>query len=290
MNEQHSKLIVISGLSGSGKSIALNVLEDIGYNCIDNLPVSLFETLARDLVDLSTHRQRLTAIRIDARIPDAELDKVPSLVGQLKKQGIDCQIVFLEADNDILMRRFSETRRRHPLTRGQQDLESAIELERHLLTPLRDSAQLQIDTSHTTLHELREIIRSRVGERPSGELSLMIQSFGFKQGMPRNADFVFDMRCLPNPHWHPELRPLTGRDAPVAEFLEQDQKVEQMFQSVSQFLGNWVSCFEDEGRSYLTIAIGCTGGQHRSVYISERLKKYFDQQGRRCLCSHRELS
>lgn len=290
MHEKQTKLVVVSGLSGSGKSIALNVLEDIGYNCIDNLPVSLFETLARDLSIQQGETYRLTAIGIDARIPDAELTKVPALVKQLRDSGIDCQIVFLEADNDILMRRFSETRRRHPLTDTHNDLESAIRLERSLLEPLREASLLQIDTSRTTLHELREIIRSRVAERPSGQLSLMIQSFGFKHGMPRNADFVFDMRCLPNPHWHPELRPLTGRDAPVAEFLEQDTKVGQMLEDIRRFLGEWVNCFESEGRSYLTIAIGCTGGQHRSVYMAEKLKHYFDEQGRPCLCSHRELS
>ena len=290
MQDTQTKLVVISGLSGSGKSIALNVLEDVGYNCIDNLPVSLFETLVRDLSIQQREAYRQTAIGIDARIPDAELTKVPTLVKQLQEHGIDCEIVFLEADNDILIQRFSETRRRHPLTDEHNDLEAAIGLERELLAPLRDAALLQINTSRTTLHELREIIRSRVAERSRGQLSLMIQSFGFKHGMPRNADFVFDMRCLPNPHWHPELRPLTGRDAAVAEFLEQDNKVGQMFKDISTLLGRWIPCFEGEGRSYLTIAIGCTGGQHRSVYMTERLKQHFDAQGRPCLCNHRELS
>jgi len=290
MHSEQAKLIVVSGLSGSGKSIALNVLEDVGYNAIDNLPVRLFETLANDLSLQSHEAYRRTAIGIDARIPGAELSKVPSLVRQLSERGVDCEIVFLEAENDILIRRFSETRRRHPLTDEHNNLESAIRKEQELLTPLRDAAQLQINTSRTTLHELREIIRSRVAERKRGELSLMLQSFGFKHGMPRNADFVFDLRCLPNPHWHPELRPLTGRDQAVAEFLEQDVKVSQMFEHISGFLGHWVSCFEDEGRSYLTIAIGCTGGQHRSVYMTERLRRYFDALGRPCLSDHRELS
>jgi UPF0042 nucleotide-binding protein len=290
MQETQAKLIVVSGLSGSGKSIALNVLEDAGFNCIDNLPVSLFETLVRDLSIEQPEQLRRTAIGIDARIPDTELTRVPELVTQLGKHGVDCEIVFLEADHDVLIQRFSETRRRHPLTDENNDLDAAIELESRLLAPLRNAAQLHINTSRTTLHELRSLIRSRVAERESGHLSLMLQSFGFKHGAPRNADFVFDMRCLPNPHWHPELRPLTGRDAAVTEFLEQDQKVEEMFQHVSQFLAHWVPCFESEGRSYLTIAIGCTGGQHRSVYMTERLKRFFDQQGRTCLCAHRELS
>lgn len=290
MHNEQAKLIVVSGLSGSGKSIALNVLEDVGYNAIDNLPVNLFETLANDLSLQSHAAYRRTAIGIDARIPGAELSKVPSLVRQLSDRGIDCEIVFLEADHDILIRRFSETRRRHPLTDKQNNLEAAIDKERQLLAPLRDAARLQVDTSRTTLHELREIIRSRVAERERGELSLMLQSFGFKHGMPRNADFVFDMRCLPNPHWHPELRPLTGRDRAVADFLEQDSKVNAMFEHISGFLGQWVPCFEGEGRSYLTIAIGCTGGQHRSVYMTERLTRYFEGLGRSCLCAHRELS
>ena len=290
MQERQAKLIVVSGLSGSGKSIALNVLEDAGFNCIDNLPVSLFETLVRDLsIEQPEHLHR-TAIGIDARIPDTELTKVPLLVKQLGKHGIDCEIVYLEADNDILIQRFSETRRRHPLTDENNDLQSAIMLERQLLAPLRETALLRIDTSRTTLHELRSIISENVANRSNGQLSLMLQSFGFKHGAPRNADFVFDMRCLPNPHWNPELRPLTGRDAPVADFLEQDEKVEQMFESVSRFLAQWIPCFENEGRSYLTIAIGCTGGQHRSVYMTEKLKRFFDEQGRACQCTHRELS
>ena len=290
MQDPQAKLIVVSGLSGSGKSIALNVLEDAGFNAIDNLPVSLFETLVHDLSNDPPEQLRRTAIGIDARIPGTELSRVPTLVEQLAGQGVDCQFVFLEADNEVLIQRFSETRRRHPLTDENNNLEAAIAIERELLAPLRDCAQLQIDTSRTSLHELRSIIRSRVAEREQGQLSLMLQSFGFKHGPPRNADFVFDMRCLPNPHWNPDLRPLTGRDEPVIEFLEQDKKVDNMFQDISAFLGQWVPCFENEGRSYLTIAIGCTGGQHRSVYMSEKLRRYFEAQGRTCLCSHRELS
>jgi len=290
MQETQAKLILVSGLSGSGKSIALNVLEDAGFNCIDNLPVSLFKTLANDLSLEQPEQLRLSAIGIDARIPGADLNKVPELVKQLREHGLACEILYLEADNDVLIQRFSETRRRHPLTDEHKNLESAIQLERELLEPLRDAAQLQINTSQTTLHELRSIIRSRLVDREHGQLSLMLQSFGFKHGPPRNADFVFDMRCLPNPHWNPELRPLTGHDAPVAMFLEQDQKVDEMFQAVSQFLAHWVPCFESEGRSYLTIAIGCTGGQHRSVYMTEKLGRFFAEQGRTCLCTHRELS
>lgn len=290
MDRRQSKLIVVTGLSGSGKSIALNVLEDVGFNCIDNLPVSLFETLARDLSIEPGGIWSRTAIGIDARIPDAELTKVPALVKDLSEHGIQCEIVFLEADNNILIQRFSETRRRHPLTNEKNDLESAIALERELLAPLKNAASLCVDTSRTNLHELRNIIRSRVANRPGGQLSLMIQSFGFKHGMPRNANLMFDVRCLPNPHWQPKLRPLTGRDQAVIEFLEEDDSVGEMFRDISELLERWIPCFEREGRSYLTIAIGCTGGQHRSVYLAERLKTHFEKQHRSVLCNHREMS
>ncbi len=289
MNTEHAKLVLVSGLSGSGKSIALNALEDAGYNCIDNLPVSLFETLARDMREANAPAS-LTAIGIDARAPCNELEKVPALIRQLRDHGIACEIIFLEADTDILIQRFSETRRRHPLTDSSHDLETAIEQERRLLTPLADASDLTIDTSRTTLHQLREIIRERVADRRSGELSLMLQSFGFKHGLPRNANFVFDVRCLPNPHWHPELRPLTGRHQAVADFLEDSEAVNRMYEELHAFLQRWIPCFEAEGRSYLSIAIGCTGGQHRSVYLAERLRRSFEQLGRAVLCSHRELA
>ena len=289
MNSEQAKLVMVSGLSGSGKSIALNALEDSGYNCIDNLPVSLFQALTRDIRNNATP-SHLTAIGIDARAPCHELDRVPELIQELRSDGIDCEIIFLEADNDILIQRFSETRRRHPLTDDRHDLESAIEQERRLLRPLADASDLTIDTSRTTLHQLREIIRQRVAQRPTGELSVMLQSFGFKHGMPRNANFVFDVRCLPNPHWHPELRLLTGKDQAVALFLEQSEAVDRMRHDLNEFIQRWIPCFEAEGRSYLSIAIGCTGGQHRSVYLVERLLEALRKQGRRVLCSHRELA
>jgi len=289
MKNEHPKLVVVSGLSGSGKSIALNALEDSGYNCIDNLPVSLFQTLAQEIRASATLSGQ-TAIGIDARAPCHELDKVPELIRELRAAGIDCEILFLEADTDILIQRFSETRRRHPLTDGRHDLESAIAQERHLLVPLSEGADLVIDTTRTTLHQLREIIRERVAQRPVGELSVMLQSFGFKHGMPRNANFVFDVRCLPNPHWHPGLRPLTGKDQAVAEFLEESDSVKRMRYDLNQFIQRWIPCFEAEGRSYLSIAIGCTGGQHRSVYLVEHLAQAFQEQERKVLCIHRELA
>ncbi len=284
------RVILVTGLSGSGKSIALQVLEDVGYYCIDNLPVSLFETLARDISNDPDKARNLIAVGIDARNPGSELKRLPNLIKALRDHGVDCEVVFLDAEDNVLMQRFSETRRRHPLTDADHDLDQAIQLERDTLEPLLDLARLKIDTTRTTLHELRELIRARVAERDRGEMSIMLQSFGFKHGVPRNADFVFDARCLPNPHWQPDLRPYTGRDKAVAEFLSRDLKAASMLSDISDFLARWVPCFEAEGRSYLTIAIGCTGGQHRSVYLVEQLAQFFSAQGRSVVHSHRELS
>jgi UPF0042 nucleotide-binding protein len=280
MSEQsHShdphRVVLITGLSGSGKSIALEVLEDSGYYCIDNLPVSLFEALARDITTNPAKARDLTAVGIDARSPGSELDHLPGVIKRLRDHGLDCEVVFLDAEDAVLIQRFSETRRRHPLTDGDHTLDQAIALERETLAPL---------------HELRSLIRARVAQREAGELSVMLQSFGFKHGLPRNADFVFDARCLPNPHWQPALRPHTGRDQPVIDFLGDDLKVVGMLSHIDDFLTHWIPCFEAEGRSYLTIAVGCTGGQHRSVYLVEQLQKRFAQQGRSVVVHHRELS
>ena len=290
INSDPPRVILVTGLSGSGKSIALQVLEDVGYSCIDNLPVSLFETLARDITNDPDKARNLTAVGIDARNPGSELKRLPDLIKRLRDHGVDCEVVFLDAEDSVLMQRFSETRRRHPLTDADHDLDQAIQLERDTLEPLLDLARLKIDTTRTTLHELRELIRARVAERDHGEMSIMLQSFGFKHGVPRNADFVFDARCLPNPHWQPDLRPYTGRDQVVAEFLGRDLKVGSMLSDISDFLARWIPCFEAEGRSYLTIAIGCTGGQHRSVYLVEQLTRFFSAQGRTVIHTHRELS
>jgi UPF0042 nucleotide-binding protein len=283
------RVVLVTGLSGSGKSIALHALEDTGYYCIDNLPVSLFEALVRDITQQPARARGLTAVGIDARSPQAELNRLPALIKRLRDHGVDCEIVFLDAEDQVLIQRFSETRRRHPLTEDGRTLEQAISLERQTLEPLLDLTRLNIDTTRTTLHELREIIRARVGERESGEMSIMLQSFGFKHGVPRNADFVFDARCLPNPHWQPDLRPYTGREQPVADFLGPDLQVRAMLSQISEFLTHWIPCFEREGRSYLTIAVGCTGGQHRSVYLVEQLAKFLEKQGRSVVSSHREL-
>jgi UPF0042 nucleotide-binding protein len=284
------RVVLITGLSGSGKSIALEVLEDVGFYCIDNLPVSLFEALAKDITNNPSKARELTAVGIDARSPGSELDHLPDLVKRLRDHGVDCEVVFLDAEDGVLIQRFSETRRRHPLTDRDRTLDQAIALERSTLAPLRDLARLEIDTTRTTLHELRGLIRDRVAERASGEMSILLQSFGFKHGVPRNADFVFDARCLPNPHWQPGLRPYTGRDRPVIDYLGGDPKVSGMLNHIEDFLAQWIPCFEGEARSYLTIAIGCTGGQHRSVYLIEQLQQRFIAQGRKVVANHRELT
>lgn len=283
------RVVLVTGLSGSGKTIALHVLEDAGYYCIDNLPVSLFDALVSDLIVQPASNRGPTAIGIDARSPSAELGRLPAMIQRLRDHGVQCDVVYLDAEDQVLIQRFSETRRRHPLTDDGRSLEQAITLERQMLEPLLDLSRLTVDTTRTTLHELREIIRARVSTREHDQMSIMLQSFGFKHGVPRNADFVFDVRCLPNPHWHPELRPLTGRDAAVGEFLGKDPQVGAMLEQIREFLIRWIPCFEDEGRSYLTIAVGCTGGQHRSVFLVERLGLQLKSSGNNVITNHREL-
>ncbi|MES9906290.1 MAG: RNase adapter RapZ [Sedimenticola sp.] len=283
------KLVIITGLSGSGKSIALHTLEDRGYYCIDNLPVFLLPSLAAGLADREGNHFEMAAVSIDARTPLMELESIPTLLKPLKERGIDHEIIFLEAQEEILIRRFSETRRKHPLSIDNRPLTEAIELERKLLSPFLTAADLRIDTSHTNLHELRGIISSRIRDPESGKLSLLFLSFGYKHGVPRDADFVYDARCLPNPYWQPSLRQLTGRDSPVIDFLREDPRVQELQQEITGFLERWIPLFEADNRSYLTVAIGCTGGQHRSVFLVEQLSKHFYRHGRESQTRHREL-
>jgi UPF0042 nucleotide-binding protein len=283
------KLVVVTGLSGSGKSVALHTLEDLGYNCIDNLPVFLLQELARRLMAERDPAFECTAVGIDARNAPQRLHGLPPLVRELKAQGIECHIIFLDAQADTLSKRYSETRRKHPLAGGERSLEEAMRLERQLLDPIFSCADLHIDTTHTNVHQLRDQIRERLG--PGGaRVSILLMSFGFKHGVPRDADFVFDVRCLPNPHWEPQLRPLTGRDAEVIQFLETSPGVGDMLSDLRHFLDRWIPAFEADGRSYLTVTLGCTGGQHRSVYITEELGRHLAAQGRAVLVRHRELS
>lgn len=290
MADNNSRLIVVSGLSGSGKSIALNALEDAGFYCMDNLPVSLFETLAKQICDNSSETGNLTAVGIDARSQGLAMVKIPKMIKKLKEHDIDTEVIFLDADDDILVKRFSETRRRHPLTGDEHPLNTAIEMERQLLEPLSSTADITIDTSHTSVHDLRYRVGEHIADRAKGDMAILITSFGFKRGLPRNADFVFDARCLPNPHWEPGLRALTGKDQPVIDFLRPDLKVQAMKSQIIDFLEKWIPCFEAEGRTYLTIAIGCTGGQHRSVFLTEQITQHLEEQGIKVNKAHREMS
>ncbi len=285
------RLIVVSGLSGSGKGIALNTLEDLGYYCVDNLPANLLPALVEQLVEMVTTNFENAAVSIDARNPKGLLERFPEIFPGMQGKDCQCELLFMEADDEILTKRFSETRRKHPLTGKEVSLSEAICRERTLLQPLADHADIRIDTSRTNLHQLRDIIRSRVDRRSRDSLSLLIQSFGFKRGAPWDADFVFDVRCLPNPHWEKQLRSLTGLDREVAEFLDNEPLVRQMYEDLKSFLDDWIPRFLAENRSYLTVALGCTGGQHRSVYIADRLARYFQGRGgASVMVRHRELS
>ena len=281
------RLVIVSGLSGSGKSLALATLEDAGFYCIDNLPVALLKAFGQHVAQSEFSTQY--AVGIDARNRPDDLGDFPDIIASLSDEGLATEIVFLDADDATLLKRFSETRRRHPLSGPETPLAEAIGGERKLLMPLHERADLTIDTTHTTLHELRRIVRARLTE-DRARMSLQIESFGFKHGTPADADFVFDSRCLPNPHWKPELRPFTGLDPIVADYLANIPTVERYRKQLSQFLDDWLPVFEAENRSYLTVAIGCTGGQHRSVYLAEALAAALRQNSASVTVRHRELS
>ncbi len=283
------KLIVISGLSGAGKSIALNVLEDLGYYCVDNLPLGLLEAFAVELAAAQPTPERVAAV-IDARNLSAAFDRFPEIKTAIGNQGVDCEVVFLEADDNAITKRFSETRRKHPLTAANVALLEAIQRERTLLEPVRDLADSCIDTSRTRYHELRELIRQRVDRRPLQTMSLQFLSFGYKHGIPLDADYVFDVRSLPNPYWEVGLRQLNGRDEKVVAFLDSQPAVRAMLTSLREFLDQWIPTFEDDNRAYLTVAVGCTGGNHRSVYVVELLAAQFREGRNGVLVRHRDVS
>ncbi|NOS87802.1 MAG: RNase adapter RapZ [Methylococcaceae bacterium] len=283
------KLLIVSALSGSGKSIALDTLEDCGYYCIDNLPVTLLEDFINHVMLADKKTYAKTAIGIDARNQCETLANFSDSLTLIRSKGIDCEIIFMQAEEATLLKRYSETRRRHPLTDFNIPLKEALKIEKQLLTPIAKHANVVIDTSRTHYHQLRELIRDQIGERDFRHISIQFQSFGFKHGVPLDADFVFDARSLPNPYWVPELRPLTGKDQPVVDFLKDQPLVNEFFQDVSDFLERWIPRFEAEGRSYLTIAVGCTGGQHRSVYLVDALIKQFKSPFVNIIVRHREL-
>jgi len=278
-------LVIISGRSGSGKSTALHVLEDMGFYCIDNLPVSLINSLIQRLNQTQTVSR--VAVSIDARNIADDLANFAEAVESLDADNL--QIVYLDAASPCLVKRFSETRRKHPLSTSERDLRAALEYETELLDGIASGADLTIDTTSLTIHELRDLVRSRItGNRQ--DLALLFQSFAFKNGVPVDADMVFDVRCLPNPHWVPSLRQLTGLDLPVRTFLEAQSEVGDMLADIQSFLERWLPKFEQNGRSYVTVAIGCTGGQHRSVYLTDKLYLVFSEAWSNVQVRHRELS
>jgi len=283
------KLVVISGVSGSGKSTALHVLEDLDYYCIDNLPVGLLPAFAEQVQGPTNEVIRYAAIGIDARNLPAELHRFPYILEQLKNKGVVVEIIFIDADDNILLKRFSETRRKHPLTQQEIPLIEAIKKERELLDPIAIRADLIIDTSLTNIYQLRDLVKQRISGSTSQSLSLLFESFGFKHGLPSDADFVFDIRCLPNPHWETSLRELTGLDQPVIDFLDEQPIVAEMYDHIHHFMQTWIPRFEAENRSYLTVAIGCTGGQHRSVYLAHELADTFKTTRDNVSVRHRDL-
>ncbi|MFZ0105441.1 MAG: RNase adapter RapZ [Thiobacillus sp.] len=277
------QIVLVSGLSGSGKSIAIAVLEDAGYYCVDNLPLAMLESLVEYLGQEGHER---IAIAIDAR-SGASFSQLPAIAESLRDKGADLRIIFLEAKTLSLVKRFSETRRRHPLSSDSVSLQEAIQLEREMLADVAPLGH-RIDTSDLSPSALRLWIKDLI-QQDRSRITLLFQSFGFKHGIPLDADLVFDVRCLPNPHYVPELRPLTGRDQPVADHIEASPDAMAMLADISGFVENWLPCFIRDHRAYLTVAIGCTGGQHRSVYFAETLAANFGRR-EQVLVRHRELS
>ncbi|MBK8183661.1 MAG: RNase adapter RapZ [Candidatus Competibacteraceae bacterium] len=284
------RIIIVSGLSGSGKTIALQTLEDLDYYCVDNLPFKLILPLAQEILASSDILPPAIAVGVDARNFIDELYQFPATLTELRaSSNLSVEVLFLQADDEILLKRYNETRRRHPLDLGNIPLQEVIRQERSLLEPIVACADLIIDTSDTNIYQLRELLRTRLHDTPREVMSLLFESFGFKNGVPSDADFVFDVRCLPNPHWESQLRPLTGLDQPVIEFLEAHPEVMVMIGDLRRFLEAWLGQFEASERSYLTVAIGCTGGQHRSVFIAEALARQFGEIRDFVMVRHREL-
>ncbi len=282
------KLIIVSGRSGSGKSTALNVLEDLGFYCIDNLPGLLPNLITQMPSDKANSTD--VAVSIDARNVPSELANFADFIHQIDQSKCKIEIVYLDADSDTLLTRFSATRRKHPLTGPDIPLLEAINREGELLSHIAEMADLTVDTTHLSMHQLRSMIKNRVIQKQGNEMSLLFESFGFKHGIPKDSDLVFDVRCLPNPYWDPQLRQYCGQDTPIIEFLENEKSVNAMFEDISRFLKNWLPQFQENNRTYMTVSIGCTGGQHRSVYMAERLFRHHRDNLSNVQLRHRELN
>lgn len=286
---QDSSLIVISGMSGSGKSIALNTFEDLDYYCVDNLPADLLAEFVRGATGKNDMPPKL-AVGIDARNRNTDLSKLPSWLSQAGALGLDPKLVFFDASDDILLKRYAETRRRHPLSHLGLALADAIALERRMLKPLRAQADVIIDTSELNVHQMRRRVIAELDLTSDRTVSLLFESFAYRRGVPSDADFVFDARGLPNPHWDARLRPLSGRDREVREYLDTQPDVNEYTTQVAAFLDNWLPRIQADTRSYITVAFGCTGGRHRSVYLAETLAAHAREHGWRDVATyHREL-
>ena len=282
------KLTIISGRSGSGKSTVLHILEDRGYYCIDNLPASLLPALADRISNDDTNLPNV-AVSIDARNISADLQQAPEIISELQARELPTEIIFLDANSQTLLKRFSESRRKHPLSNESTDLYEAIDIESALLKSISMMANFVIDTSNKSLHQLRDLVKNRLLENNETRMALLFQSFGFKNGVPVDADLVYDVRCLPNPYWDIALRSLTGLHIDVAKFLDSQEEVQEMTDDIRDYLEKWLPKYESNNRSYITVAVGCTGGQHRSVYIGEKLKKYFSSKIKNVQIRHRDL-
>ncbi len=277
------ELIIISGRSGSGKSVALRALEDVGYYCVDNIPLPLIPQLAEFLAK----SDRSAVVSLDIRNLPNNPNELDELLSQLS--SYKTKVIFLDCDRNTLIRRYSDSRRLHPLSSNDLSLEAAINLEDSLLEPLIQASNYIIDTTHLSSHELAENLRSLLRNNVEKELNIVVESFGFKYGVPADADYVFDVRFLPNPHWNPELRPMTGLEQPVIDFLERHTEVHQFIYHTRNYLEMWLPALEKNNRSYLTIAIGCTGGKHRSVFVAEQIARYFADKGKKVQVRHRSL-
>lgn len=283
------KLVIVSGLSGSGKTIALHTLEDEDYYCVDNLPLGLLPDFVERVANRNLQPYENIAVGIDARSEANDLRHFNKIIQPLREKNIQLEVIYLQAELSTLIKRFSDTRRKHPLTTKGLPLSEAIEVERVLLSTVSTEADLFIDTTYTNVHQLRDQIKQQIVKGDGAKLSLLFQSFGFKHGTPTDSDFVFDVRCLPNPHWESNLRPLTGLDNDVIKFLQSQDEVQDMLEHIKQFMQYWMPKFEQQNRHYLTVSIGCTGGQHRSVFIAQQLCDDFNKGIENVSVRHREM-
>jgi UPF0042 nucleotide-binding protein len=283
-----ARVVVLTGMSGGGKTVALRALEDLEFYCVDNLPTALLPQLVAAASEGGGGKHRRIAVGVDVRNRVEDFRRMPAVLSELAAAGVEVHLIFLDSRDEVLIKRYSETRRRHPLSAQGLSLADAIAEERRLLRPLATIAEKVIDSSDLNVHQLRRLIATGYAQATEG-MTLMFESFAFKRGLPLDADFVFDARCLPNPHWQPSLRPLSGKDAPVREYLDAQPLVTEYYNDTARWLDAWLPRFEHDDRSYVTISIGCTGGRHRSVYLVEKLAAHYRAKRDNVLIFHREV-